>query len=200
MSKLGLFVLAVLLLVTMTAPANATQPDDEKTCLIANEFTMVCPDGWKTSDTAYASTSKGKYVWLYLLWNSDTCISISKEDFRKKYKDFDLASATREKMNDVYKAYLKDRPGSGAFKTAYLHTIYADKDWIPFFVSRCVGSVYGATPKEDQLYYYYEAVTFVAGWRISLMSYTNTSDPREDAGDAELSALEDMVVSFALQK
>jgi hypothetical protein len=199
MKKTGLFLMAVLLAAGFVMPVYAAQPDDVQICSIADEFTVVCPFGWKTSDSTYASTSMGKYVWLYLLWNRDTCVSISKEDFREKYGDFSLASASHRKMNDVYKSYLKDRPGSGSYKTTYLKTVYADRDWIPFFISHCVGSVYGATPKDDQLYYYYEAVTFIAGWRIVIMCYTNTSDPREDAGNAELSALEEIVVSFALQ-
>lgn len=199
MKKTGLFLMTVLLTVVFVVTAYAAQADGVQICLIADEYSVVCPLGWKTSDSAYASTSAGKYVWLYLLWNHDMCVSISKEDFGKKYYNFNLASASRRKMNDVYLAYLKDRPGSGSYKTTYLHTSYADKDWIPFFITHCVGSVYGATPKDDQLYYYYEAVTFIAGWRIIIMCYTNTSNPREDAGNAELSALEEIVVSFALQ-
>jgi hypothetical protein len=102
-------------------------------------------------------------------------------------------------MNNAYKNYLKDRPGKGSYKTSYLKTIYSDKDWHPFFLSRCVGSAYGATPKDDQLYYYYEAVTLFKGWRISIMCYTNTKNPREDARDIELAVLEDVVTSLAFR-
>jgi hypothetical protein len=172
-------------------------PASSTTCSVANEFTLTCPIGWQFSDKAYASSSAGKYVWLYLLWNQDTCISISKEDFRGKYGKFNLASASHSEMNNVYKNYLKDRPGSGSYQTSYLKTIYSDKDWHPFFISRCVGSVYGATPKDDQLYYYYEAITLFKGWRISLMCYTNTSNPRTDARDSELTVLEEVVLSLA---
>jgi hypothetical protein len=174
-------------------------PSSSTTCIVANEFTVTCPLGWKTSDSTYTSTSKGKYVWLYMLWNSDSCISISKEDFRKKYEKFDIASASQKEMNNAYKNYLKDRPGKGSYKTSYLKTIYSDKDWHPFFLSRCVGSAYGATPKDDQLYYYYEAVTLFKGWRISIMCYTNTKNPREDARDIELAVLEDVVTSLAFR-
>lgn len=201
MRKSLLSCLAALLSVSLAAPALANELNYARLCPVADEFTVVCPAGWRASDSEYAFTSSDNYVWLYLLWNDDTCISISKDNLGKKFKGFNLAGATRRKMDEVYRAYLKVRPGSGKIKTTYLETTLSyNESAIPFLISRCVGSEYAAKPKDDQLYYYYEAFTIVDGWRICLMAYSNTQNPRNDAGDADLLALKDVVSSFALVK
>ncbi len=199
MKKTLLLCLTALLVFSLAAPAFANELNFARLCPVADEFTVVCPAGWRTGDSPNTQTSSGNYVWLYILWNEDTYININKEDMRRKYKDVSFSGMSRRLMDEAYREYLHTRPGKGKYKSTYVDLIYTqNEDFIPFIISRCVGTEYAANPKDNRQYYYYEAFTIINGWRIYLEAQSSTQNPKFDVGEADLAALKDIVITFAL--